>query len=292
MAGFEGFEEFRKRQREQELGIAEETPVVSEDNEKYVSEASGRKVRRRRHKKPSGKGPVPWYKNRNYYYLVVVAFVIVLLGLFFAPVPFGKVVVEGNKQMGVDEVYRVARIGRPINILQLSTADMERRLRGDLRVASADVSRSFPAEIHISIQERVPLAMLHSEFGIVTVDKTGMVVGVDPVIKDTQAPFISGKKLGNILLGDTISDTDVVKALAYLAHLSPQGWNQISEVNVSNPDQITVYTRDDIPVRLGKIENPAEQAPLSENMLKDIRVRNLAVLYVDANIGAPYIKLK
>ena len=52
------------------------------------------------------------------------------------------------------------------------------------------------------------------------------------------------------------------------------------------------YTRDGISVRLGNTEDLEEQAVLAENMVNDVKARNLSVEYLDANVTNPFIKLK
>lgn len=324
MSNFQDFEEFRRRRRAAERGESThlENPIPNERKDRP------RKKRRKWPRFPwlkrKGAGvennstsslqaeesetqvPVSaaltqehapaespvWYLNKWFYGIVLAIFLVILLLLSFLPVPFGHVSVEGNQRMAVEDVLRVAGVNRPVNILQLSTSDMTRRLSGDLRVANVRIEREFPMGIRIHLEERQPIAVIQSEFGFAVLDNQGFVISEGREIKNTAVPFISGKKLGNILLGDQLGDPVLQKALLYLKSLSPNGWNQISEVNIANPQQITAYTRDDLAIHLGSGENMPEQAPLSENMLKDIRARHLEVLYIDANVGSPYIKLK
>ena len=280
------FETFRRRQR------GEETPAASPQRNDVEGLPESPRRRRRKKLKSQPRNEQPFYKKRGTYAWAAGLIVGFLLLLALAPISFGSVEVEGLQVLSRDEVFRVARIERPINVVQLATADISRRLNGDLRIASAKVEREFPATIRIQIEERRPIAVVATEFGFAVFDKTGLVIAEGPTITQTDVPFITGKKLGNVLLGDTVTDDALRKALGYLSHLSRKGGEQISEINIGDAAQLIAYTRDDIPIHLGAVENAAEQAPLSENMLKDIRLRNLAVDYVDANVGAPYIKLK
>ncbi|MCI5837388.1 MAG: FtsQ-type POTRA domain-containing protein [Veillonellaceae bacterium] len=289
MTGFQDFESFRQEQRAREAGEFREPAEVPAEPEVTPHKPQ------RRHRRILRRGadtPPPWYRNRTVYYLIVVVMLLILLALCFLPLPFGTVTLTGLQTLEEQDVYRVARISRPVNTLQLSTSDTERRLRGDLRIADVSVRREFPATVRIQIEERKAVAVAETEFGFAVFDRTGLVIAQAPVIYNTQAPVITGKKLGNTLLGDRLKDPTLLHALQYLAKLSPNGWNQISEVNISDPQQIVAYTRDDIPVRLGDGSQAEEQAGLSENMLRDIRLRKLDVLFIDANVGAPYIKLK
>ncbi len=236
----------------------------------------------------------PWYRNQKFYIIVLMFIGTVLLCflLYFLPISLGTVIVEGNTKMSSDEVYRVARIGRPVNVLRLSIADINRQLAGDLRIAQVDVGREWPATIRIRVREREPLAIVRTDFGYAVLDEEGLVIVHMETIRDVEAAFVTGKSFGNLVLGDRLQDPLLLKALTYLSHLSSQGRREISEVNIGDAHQIIAYTRDNLPVHLGAGEHMNEQAPLSENMLSDVRARKLEARFVDANIGAPYIKLK
>ena len=104
--------------------------------------------------------------------------------------------------------------------------------------------------------------------------------------------MITGKKLGNVLLGDQIEETDVIRALRFISCLSEKGAEEFSEINIGNPENFVAYTRDGISVRLGNTEDLEEQAVLAENMVNDVKARNLSVEYLDANVTNPFIKLK
>ncbi len=233
-----------------------------------------------------------WHQKRIWPYGVLASILILVLLLCFLPISLGTVIVEGNQKMSADEVYRVACINRPINVMQLSTADIQKRLTGDLRIARADVSRELPLTIRIRMREREPLAIVHTDFGYAVLDAEGLVIAHMESIRDTQAAFVTGDNFGNVVLGDRLRHPLLLKALHFLGNLSAEGRREISEVNISDGQQIVAYTRDNLPIHLGAGEHMNEQAPLSENMIKDIRARKLDARFVDANIGAPYIKLK
>ena len=104
--------------------------------------------------------------------------------------------------------------------------------------------------------------------------------------------MITGKKWGNLLLGDTVSESDVLLALKFINSLSEDGVKLFSEINIGNKDNIIAYTRSGIAVKLGNGKNIADQAKLAENMVGDISSRQLSVEYIDANTSSPFIKLK
>lgn len=111
-------------------------------------------------------------------------------------------------------------------------------------------------------------------------------------IKKVNVPLITGKRLGNLLLGDSIAGGEIDQALDFLNHLSPEGLKVFSEINIGNPGDIKAYTRDGITVKLGNGSDMAGQARLAENMVGDVKARGLSVEYLDANLASPFIKLK
>ena len=111
-------------------------------------------------------------------------------------------------------------------------------------------------------------------------------------IKKVNVPLITGKRMGNLLLGDSVAGGELDSALDFLNHLSPEGLRVFSEINIGNGNDIKAYTRDGITVRLGSGPDMAGQARLAENMVGDVKARGLSVEYLDANPASPFIKLK
>lgn len=274
MAEFKSFDDFQKELHDP-AGARQTERADKEDSRKP---RHGERRRRRRLRKQW------WYVGAT---LLIVGAVV-----FFAPIPLGSIRVYGNEILTRDDILFDGNIRDPINVFQISTSDWEGRLRKDVRIRTAEVTRSFPAYIDVRISERKPIAVIQEELGYAIVDKEGMVIQTGSAIYEMDFPMITGIKLENALLGDIIEGDRVKKALLFLGQLSPQGINMFSEVNVGNVDNFIAYTRDGIAIRLGDGAAIAEQAELAENMVSDVRVRGLSVEYIDASLTSPYIKLK
>lgn len=104
--------------------------------------------------------------------------------------------------------------------------------------------------------------------------------------------MITGKKLGNVLLGDKLDDAQIHTALEFINGLTEDGIKIFSEVNVGNTDNLMAYTRDGISVHLKNGTDMEKKAALAESMVNDVKARGLSVEYLDANLAAPFIKLK
>lgn len=206
------------------------------------------------------------------------------------PIPFGTITVTGSKNVTVSDVMAAGNIRYPINLLQINAGQLEERLQHDLRVDSVKVTYVLPLTLQVNVTERRPAAVVATQFGFATLDAKGQVINIGPAIEDTSATIISGIKLGNVLLGDTI-DTPVIKgALSYLNSLSDEGRKEIAEINVGDVNQLIAYTVDGLPLHLGDTSDMDKKGPLSENMLRDVKARGVAAQYLDVNVKAPFIK--
>ncbi len=226
-------------------------------------------------------------------YLLTGAAVLLLLGsVLFLPIPLGHIEISGNTQFTVEDAIFEGEIRQPVNVLQVSASELEERIRHDVRVANVTVRRQFPLTLQVVVEERIPLAVVQGEYSYAIIDKEGLVIDSVQAIRAADVPMITGKRMGNLLLGDQVEQEDIQKALAFLNALTSDGQKVFSEVNIGNTKNIMAYTRDGITVRLGDGSDIEERAKLAENMVGDVKARGLAVEYLDANLTSPFIKLK
>ena len=233
------------------------------------------------------------YQKIKLYVLAATFFLFfILMALLFLPIPFGHIELNGNKDVTMENVIFEGNIEEPVNTLQISTATVKDRLSKDLRIEEVQIVRKFPGTIVINITERKHVAAIQTEYGYAILDKDAFVIKTDTSIKSGDYIMITGKRLGNVLLGDRIEETDVARALTFINNLSDAGAQSFSEINIGNPENFITYTRDGVSVRLGNTNDLEKQASLAENMVNDVKSRNLSVEYLDANMANPFIKLK
>lgn len=218
--------------------------------------------------------------------------IIFFLALLLLPVPLGYIFLTGSDILTVDDILFEGKIRQPVNVLQISTSQLEERLSRDIRIDSVQVHRKFPLTMEVVVHDRIPIAIVQGEFGYALVDKDGIVMDTVQSISKVTVPLITGKRFGNLLLEDRISGSDIDEALNFLNNLSPEGIRVFSEVNIGNPENINAYTREGIAVRLGDGERMEERARLAEDMVGDVKARGLSVEYLDANPASALIKLK
>ncbi len=233
--------------------------------------------------------------RRHWRQNIIVAFLIVSLilgALFFLPIPLGNIRIQGSKVLTVKDIVAVGGLSEPVNILQVNTKQLEKRLQQDLRIEKAVVTYELPLTIAVHIEDRRAVAVVMTQFGYISLDKNGKVIKLGPAIEDTNVPILSGVRLGNILLGDKITNSSIINGVEFLKHLTPEGLINLSELNVGDPKFMIAYTLDGIPLHIGDSSNLAEKAKLSEEMLKDMKARKMDALYIDVNITSPFIKVR
>lgn len=220
---------------------------------------------------------------------VLITFFLFIRSSFFS---VGDVVVEGNHYVSVEEIYRIADIPEKINIFSLNTREIRNRLIQDLRIADVAVERNFPGTIIIRIFERKPLAYLANGYGFVEVDKEGVVLAVFKNLKQVKVPMITGITLDNSYVGDSIEQPVIKKVLVYLALLDSDTLDELSEISIKSNEEIFGYTVHSIQLRIGNTERIQEKAKFSNDILKEIRQKNMKVEYIDLNYASPFIKFK
>lgn len=280
MDDFKSFESFQES-----LHHPEETEEFSPDaEEEERGEAEDEAPRGHR------TGNLRKWRNRALCCAGAAAFI--ALCIRFLPIGFGEIRLTGNETVTMEDILFDGAVGSPVNVWQVNTTELEGRLSRDIRVGKAEVTRSFPFYINVAIEERKPVAAVQEEFGYALLDKSGMVISTVSYLRGVDLPMITGIKLDNVLLGDVVNREQVRSALEFFVSLSPDGLKSFSEVNVGNKDNVVAYTRDGVPVWLGRGDRMNERAALVEKMLKDMRTRNLQVEHVDASLTSPFFKMK
>lgn len=226
---------------------------------------------------------------------ILLVLIILIAGFLFIRSSYfavGSVIVEGNKYVSVEDVYRIADIPDAVNIFNLNTSTIKTRLLHDLRIAEADVSRQFPGTIVIRITERKPIAYVASNYGFLEIDRQGVVLAVYKNIKNVNVPMITGVRLDNQYVGDTIENTVIKSIVQYLSALDEATLNQFSEINFRTPDQVVAYTVKSMQIRLGSHEKLPDKANLTNEILRELRSKKVQIEYIDLNFALPVIKFK
>lgn len=213
-----------------------------------------------------------------------------IIGLFTLPLPIGQIQVTGTNQLSSEDVVAIGDLGYPVNILRVRAGALEERLQKDMRVDTAHVSYALPLTLQVDVKERTAVVVVPSQFGFVALDRQGMVIASSPTIPDTTVPIISGVRLGNSLLGDTVESEGIRGAITYMMGFPEDKRKQIGEINVGDAEHIIAYTVDGLPIHIGDRSDLEEKAKITTDMIQDVSQRHVSAEFIDVNIKSPYIK--
>ena len=230
-------------------------------------------------------------KRRSPLWKIIVG-AAVLIGVFTLPLTIEQIQGTGTNQLSSEDIVAIGDLGYPVNILRVRTGALEERLQKDIRVDTAHVSYALPLTLQVDITERHAMIVVPSQFGFVGIDRQGMVISNAPTIPDTTVPIISGVRLGNALLGDTVEADGIRSAIAYMQAFPEEKRKTIGEINIGDANHMIAYTVEGLPIHLGDSSDLAEKAKITEDMLKDIEQRHVVPQYIDVNVKSPYIKMQ
>jgi cell division protein FtsQ len=161
--------------------------------------------------------------------------------------------VRGASRVAPRAIAEAAAIAPGTNLLRLRTDEVERRVEALPAIRHAEVIRSWPNRVTIVVEERRPFTLVHAG-RLHWVDEEGVPVGVEREAVAPRAPVISGLTPDELAVMRERPSPRVQEAIALIRVLLRSGSSlvdQISEIDVSRPDDPVLYTVDGVEVRLG-----------------------------------------
>jgi cell division protein FtsQ len=161
--------------------------------------------------------------------------------------------VRGASRVAPRAIAEAAAIAPGTNLLRLRTDEVERRVEALPAIRHAEVIRSWPNRVTIVVEERRPFTLVHAG-RLHWVDEEGVPVGVEREAVAPRAPVISGLTPDELAVMRERPSPRAQEAIALIRVLLRSGSSlvdQISEIDVSRPDDPVLYTVDGVEVRLG-----------------------------------------
>ncbi len=172
------------------------------------------------------------------------------------------------------------------NILSLDLREIAERITADPWVARASVVRELPDTLVVEVTEHQPTAVLAAgEFHLLDTDGTPFKVLERGDRGDL--PIITGITRARLLQNPAAAKADIARALEVLEAYRAKRRPRLSEINVDETGNVTLYTAElGTQLRLGRIDPVAAlarfdalRAALGEETEK------LAVAHLDASFG-------
>lgn len=230
--------------------------------------------------------------NRRKIAFYIAGGLVLLIALCTLPLPIGTIRITGSQTITEKDVIAIGELSTPVNILSVRRSRLEERLQQDLRVETAKVTYQLPLVLDVAIEERKALLVGQTQFGYVSIDRKGQIIHTGPAIADTKATILSGVKLGNVLLGDVITNESILGAMKYLEALSPEERARIGEINVGDSEGLVAYTIEGLPIHIGDLKDLPEKARLTGDMLSDLKAKHIRAQYINVNVKSPFYKVQ
>ncbi len=166
-----------------------------------------------------------------------------------------KVRVVGNRYVTTQEILTAAAVPRHQNLFDVDLFEVQQRVLTNSFLKSASVRREPPAQLLISVDERVPLAALMVG-GISYLDEEGWVLPPLRVKEVLDVPVLTSPgRVEGLHAGKRVSSPDVLEALRVVRiarRINDQLYRQISEVRVGGKQELMFYTAEaGVPVLVG-----------------------------------------
>lgn len=236
-----------------------------------------------------------YYRARAVFYLL--CFAIIIAGTYYLLhrpwLAFGKIVVEGGENITVEEIKRLDSIPEPVNLFNVSRSNLENVLRNDLRVEKVSTSYIWPNILQVNVTERKPAVYVECSYdGFAKVGYNGCVLEVGKGIKDASAPFISGRKIGNVYNGDIVKDKEILRLVQFLGKLDKSITSEISEIAIDDSDRIRIYLLSGVPILLGNSEELEKKVDTFVIICNELKTKKINAEYIDLTYSKPYVKLR
>lgn len=166
------------------------------------------------------------------------------------------VYVIGNEKKTSQQIAAVSGLVKGRNMLGIEEEDIAKAMSKDHTIIFKGMQKEYPGVIYLYIEERNVAAAMQWLGVLYLLDDEGMVMEqrTDSTLPEG-LPVVTGLKAGNIYVGQKLSLRSATQLEAYqiiIDELEMQLYaDQVSEINLSDAENIYLITREGVTVRLG-----------------------------------------
>lgn len=146
-----------------------------------------------------------------------------------------RVQVIGARFVPPDEIVRRLGVDTTASVWD-PAGPLEARVMAHAEVLSAKVERRLPGTLVVRVAERVPVALVAAQTGLVPYDERGVALPIDPARTLVDAPVLDR------------ADVSLIRLLAGLRAAAPELFARVSDVSRVGGDELVVRL-DHLPVR-------------------------------------------
>ncbi|MHB9095123.1 MAG: cell division protein FtsQ/DivIB [Eubacteriales bacterium] len=220
-------------------------------------------------------------------------FVLFLAVFFFLQSSFFRVKdiqIQGNKQLPREEVAALTGLVKGVNIFKANLKEAQNRVALHPIIKQVDISRILPATIVINLTERKPIGLIANPGHFISVSDDGYYLSRVNNLSSLNLPIITGVKILESDPGQELTDEKLKAALDYLLAMPLNIRAAVSEINVSDLNNIRIFTIDKAEVRLGDTGRINDKIKLYREVIG--QKYQSRIQYIDISYrGNPVVKL-
>lgn len=221
-----------------------------------------------------------------------------VVGLMFSPVfSLKNVNIVGANHVDAKAIENGLSDKMEKNLIFLNKSEILTNILKYPYVKEAQIAKRPLHTLVITLEERVPLAILVTDEVSYIIDKEANLLQVKQDSDVFDLPIISGVALKNDeKLGETVKNDEVILAAKLINENKESISEFIQEINVKNRHDILLYTTQGIEVRFGDEKHSAERLKKLFDIIEQVvlpRSLNGKIEYVDMRyLSGPVIKMK
>lgn len=235
------------------------------------------------------------HKKRRWHVIQSLFFIFVfsLAVFFFLQSSFFRVKgiqVNGNKQLRREQIVALTGLAKGINIFKANLKLAEDKIALHPMVKQVNISRELPSTIVINLTERKPVGLAVNPGHFIAVSEDGFYLAKVNNMGTINLPIITGIKISNSGPGQEIVDPKLKAALQYLVAMPLNIRAAVSEINVSDLNNIRMTTIDEAEIRFGDAGRINDKIKLYKEVIS--QKYSSKIQYMDISYkGSPVVKL-
>lgn len=198
-------------------------------------------------------------RKTHVFFRFLILLTIVTVGVVVAQQTFFRlqtVYVIGNEEKTPQQVVIASGLARGHNMLSIEETDVARAMAEDHTIIFKGMQKEYPSTIYLYIEERKTVATMQWLGMLYTLDGQGMVMTEEnSSILPAGLPVVTGFKASSVMVGQLLGLRDTRQLEAYqtiMYELEQQLYaDQVSEINLANPENIYLVTLEGVTARLG-----------------------------------------
>ncbi len=203
-----------------------------------------------------------------------------------------EVRIQGLDNVAEEEIVKLLGTVKGQNILLTDTKSLAERVKLHPLVDVTIVKKELPETLVIDIQERVPVALILNEDGVVEIDKQGTILRFHETWPKTSSPVVTGVVVPDTIgPGQKVVNAKLEKVLLLLGQAPQSMIPLIGEVSINKEEQVFLFLTTGMEVRLGYSEEYAGKLNLLNELIYNEEYMSIeqSIKYIDLTAGKPVL---